>query len=977
MAKATVTPSYFQSHSGKLNLWAANGSSPALRNCQLGAYWAVWSHFTTSENPALVSLPTGAGKTALMMTIAFGLKAKRVLLITPAAILRDQVREDFASLSILKNLNVLPKSLPLPMTFANESQRTTIAKWKEFEQYDVVVATPKTTSPGESGVCNPPDGLFDLVFIDEAHHTPAPTWAALVKAFSKVRTVFMTATPFRRDRRRIRAPLVYHYSIGRALDDGIYRAIQYHSVAYDKNRSNQDSLLCKEAAKVLAAEKKLGNNARLLIRTDNVGWSSRLVKMYKDAGVNVETVDYTKAMVDNDAVLKQVRNGSLDGMICVGMVGEGLDIPELKIAVLHSAPRSLPFTLQFVGRVARTTSSHTGDAHLLAVPDEVRGEVRALYRLDANWRRLVPKLVDEIIGAASGHTHFMSTNSPESIDLDPADLKPFFSVTVYRATKKAVKLANELNVSDDVSICVRELMHNGDVLVVVTEREIEPPWAKDTSISESKLALHVYYSDTANQLLFEATTSEVTAKELRASVAVQPISEIDASALIQVMQKATSADYFMIGLRNTLGRGVSQPTYKTVMGSQVQAAVRPSEGKTFGPGHALAKVSADETRGVATSNGRVWAIQRGSVEELIEWCKELADELKKKAKKASGLPQLNFLARSETISAIPDRPLAVIVDEQILWGKRHIEVTDGQDIVSSLHVPSVAIVGFGSGVLQCALEFDPAKPPIAVECDLSQTPIWKLNDSRQVRIRIELSDEDVYDGDFEGFVKRFPLTMVMPQGGIIRDRTLWKPETEAELLPVGCLQAKSWSGCDIACEDGIAQAGMKNVQDFLADMLTATLPTDAITIKDHGSGEIADFIAVQPTNRIIAFYHCKATKKAKSGPAQPGVRVDDLYDVLGQACRNRTWVRSPDLLTEIVSRLESGQRKTKIVSGGLADLKKAAKTFVSNAWKYEVVAVQPGLHCTKASSGQNVNKLFTATNEWLLGSEASFFIWGS
>lgn len=344
---------------------------------------------------------------------------------------------------------------------------------------------------------------------------------------------------------------------------------------------------------------------------------------------------------------------------------------------------------------------------------------------------------------------------------------------------------------------------------------------------------------------------------------------------------------------------------------------------------------------------------------------------------ANGLPQLGFLARSENITAIPEKPLAVVVDEKILWAKRRIEVTDGTDTVFSSHVPSVAIVGFASNILQCEVEFDPAKVPIAVECDLSRTPIWKLTDSRQVRVRLELSDDDVFDGDFETFVKHFPLTLVMPQGGVVRDRTLWKSETEAELLPVGCLQQKTWTDCDIACEDGAAQSGMKNVQDFLADMLSANLPTDSIVIKDHGSGEIADFIVVQSKNQIVTFYHCKATKTSKSGLVKPGVRVDDLYDVLGQACRNRYWVRSPNLLSELESRLASGERKTAIVSGSLPELKKAAKSFVSNAWKYEIVAVQPGLHCVKATTSKNVNKLLIATNEWLLGCEAAFCIWGS
>jgi len=233
------------------------------------------------------------------------------------------------------------------------------------------------------------------------------------------------------------------------------------------------------------------------------------------------------------------------------------------------------------------------------------------------------------------------------------------------------------------------------------------------------------------------------------------------------------------------------------------------------------------------------------------------------------------------------------------------------------------------------------------------------------------------NGGFEEFARRFPLTLVMPKGGIIRGSTLWTPESEAVPLPLGCLISQGWATCDIACEDGTPEKGKQNVQDALAALLASTLPANTIVVKDHGSGELADFIAVQPKARIIAFYHCKATKKPKTGTAKPSVRVEDLYDVLGQACRNRSWVRSPNLLSEIVDRIEGTSRSTAVVSGTLADLKAASKKFISNSWSYEIVAVQPGLHCLKATTGKNVNQLLVATAEWLTGCDAKFSIWGS
>ncbi|WP_440881153.1 DEAD/DEAH box helicase family protein [Tenacibaculum sp. C7A-26P2] len=52
-----------------------------LRKCQLGAIWALKSHYTTSSNDiaSLISMPTGSGKTALMMATCFELNLQKIL----------------------------------------------------------------------------------------------------------------------------------------------------------------------------------------------------------------------------------------------------------------------------------------------------------------------------------------------------------------------------------------------------------------------------------------------------------------------------------------------------------------------------------------------------------------------------------------------------------------------------------------------------------------------------------------------------------------------------------------------------------------------------------------------------------------------------------------------------------------------------------------------------------------------------------
>jgi len=64
-----------------------------LRRPQLGAIHSIASHFTTKDDSAIVVLPTGSGKTAILMMSAYILRCKRALVITPSRLVRNQITE--------------------------------------------------------------------------------------------------------------------------------------------------------------------------------------------------------------------------------------------------------------------------------------------------------------------------------------------------------------------------------------------------------------------------------------------------------------------------------------------------------------------------------------------------------------------------------------------------------------------------------------------------------------------------------------------------------------------------------------------------------------------------------------------------------------------------------------------------------------------------------------------------------------------
>ena len=317
--------------------------SNTLRNCQLGSIWAIKSHFTNSNHPALISLPTGSGKTAIMICLAFELNAEKVLVVTPSVVIRNQIATEFQTLDILKQTKVLSKKcVDEVKVLSNSKVFKSEAIWKQaIEKNDVIVATPKTVSPAERDVSRPPQKNFDLILVDEAHHTPADTWNAITCEFEASKIVFLTATPFRRDKKRIRAKLVYHYSMGKAIQDQIYRKIEFRPVDSGLHDRLKDRSLAEATLNVLNEEKKRGNRSLILIKTDKISKTAQLVDLYRKLGINVEAVHSENSEYLNTEIIAKCKNFEYDGIVAVGMLGEGLDIPALKIAVLHEVPNKI------------------------------------------------------------------------------------------------------------------------------------------------------------------------------------------------------------------------------------------------------------------------------------------------------------------------------------------------------------------------------------------------------------------------------------------------------------------------------------------------------------------------------------------------------------------------------------------------------------------------------------------------------------
>jgi hypothetical protein len=106
------------------------------------------------------------------------------------------------------------------------------------------------------------------------------------------------------------------------------------------------------------------------------------------------------------------------------MLGEGFDLPNLKIGAIHSPHKSLAVTLQFIGRFARTGAENIGPAKFLAVPNDIRIETTQLYREEMVWQEIVPNLLEKNVAAAIRTGEVLRTFRPVGI-ADPDECGPW------------------------------------------------------------------------------------------------------------------------------------------------------------------------------------------------------------------------------------------------------------------------------------------------------------------------------------------------------------------------------------------------------------------------------------------------------------------------------------------------------------------------------------------------------------------------
>jgi DNA repair protein RadD len=249
----------------------------------------------------------------------------------------------------------------------------------------------------------------DLVVIDEAHHTPAPTYRKIIDAYPDAVVLGVTATPCRGDGRglggifeaMIECPQVAALIEQRHLvRSTVYTPVKpdlkgVRTVAGDyvegqlAERMDRPKLV----GDIVTHWHKFGERRRTVAFAVSVSHSIHLRDEFVRSGVRAEHIDGSTPKEERDAILERLASGETEVVVNCMVLTEGFDCPDIGCIILARPTKKMGLYRQMVGRGLRTAKGksncvildHSGTALQHGLPEE-----HVTWRLDPDHRAVAP-----------------------------------------------------------------------------------------------------------------------------------------------------------------------------------------------------------------------------------------------------------------------------------------------------------------------------------------------------------------------------------------------------------------------------------------------------------------------------------------------------------------------------------------------------------------------------------------------------------
>jgi superfamily II DNA or RNA helicase len=946
-----------------------------LRQPQIGALHMIMGHLKLPLETGNIVLPTGTGKTETMLSALVANKCKKLLVVVPSDSLRKQISEKFLTFGLLqdKEFKIIAENALRPAVGVMKQGFNSVDELKEFvEKSNVLISTMDilTGMPPEQNAILVSE--CSQVFIDEAHHVKASTWNSFKTSFPHEKVIQFTATPFRNDGKRLDGKILFNFPLKEAQRQGYFKQIDFLPVRiYDTEKADEE--IADKAVGRLKEDIGKGYNHILMARCATKERARKVFELYRKHKDLKPVILYSGATGFKETYERIIKKEAKI-IVCVDMLGEGFDLPELKIAAFHDIRKSLPITLQFAGRFTRTKhDEELGNASFIAnLADlDVREELADLYSRDADWNQILSdisygRIQDEVEykQLISGFTKLNDSKIPFQ------NIKVKLSTVVYKNKTDSWFPSNfkaGISKYDDLPYKFDDLNRDENILIIITADKSDVEWVENKDIFQLNWNIIVAYWETRNNLLFiNSSDNSSLYYDLAKAIMGDKVELVRGIDVFKAFHNVKRIRLQNVGLRYFLGKN---ERFRMMVGSDVAEALSMAERKK-GEKAFVMGIGFEYGEPVnlgASYKGRIWTKQEDDLKGFKTWCIALGNKLINPAIDSDQVLKDTLVPAN--ISKVPDvYPVWIDWDiEMYLFSEAKFRFEINGEYVDLSSADLSIVDPTPGGPLKFSVKSENNEAQYELELYENTTgddsyPDFRINQLTAITANVTFGAKSMPAKDF--FAKYVP-TIWFADGSALTGNEYVELKQVITVYPKKAIEGWDWTGVNLNAE---SQHVNPLIQDSIQYKVIQELNQQDFDViyDDDYSGEIADVIAMKlyPDRLKVNLYHLKY--------AIDGVvsnQVKNLYEVCGQAQKSIHWKhkKGSDFINHLLRRktkVRNNYRRSRIEKGVEKDIEKLLSIVKREIpVEFEIYIVQPGF--SKANASEEILTLLGVTENYI------------